>query len=312
MTYRHTPVLLKEVIEQLRPQSGQIYIDCTLGGAGYTLALAKQVGTTGRIISIDLDQQALDHAESLIKERGLGNITLVHDNFANLEQITQAQKITAVNGIVLDLGLSSAQLDDPQRGFSFQTNGPLDMAFGPSLIKTSDLINKAKASELQEIIKNYGEERYAKAITAKIIEARRIQPLTTTEQLVDIIAVAVPAVYRHNKKIHFATRTFQAFRIATNQELDNLKQVLPMAIKLLSTGGRLAVVSFHSLEDRIVKQYFKQEAKDCLCPPSAPTCRCGHQAQIKIINKKIITASEQEIKNNVRARSAKLRVIEKL
>ena len=312
MTYKHTPVLLKEVVEHLQPQKGQTYIDGTLGGGGYTLALAQAVGKKGKVISIDLDQQALDHAEALIKEHGLGNITLVHDNFANLTTIAQELGLKQVAGIVLDLGLSSAQLADTNRGFAFQKDGPLDMAFGPSFISTTNIVNRYQADKIQEIIKNYGEERYARSIAHKIVEQRKLSPITTTGQLVDIIASAVPGAYRRNKHLHFATRTFQALRIATNQELDNLAKVLPQALQLLAPQGRLAIVSFHSLEDRLVKRFLQQASKDCLCPPQAPVCRCGHQAEVKIINKKVIIAGEEEIANNPRARSAKLRVAEKI
>ncbi|MFH0951149.1 MAG: 16S rRNA (cytosine(1402)-N(4))-methyltransferase RsmH [bacterium] len=312
MTYQHTPVLLQEVMEHLQPKKGQTYIDCTLGGGGYTLTLAQAVGKTGKIISLDLDKQALDHVEAHIKEHGLGNITLVHDNFVNLADIAQEQGLTKVNGLVLDLGLSSAQLADTNRGFAFQHDGPLDMTFGPSFISTANIVNKYQANKIQEIIKDYGEERYARSIAQKIVAQRKLSPITTTGQLVEIIASAVPGAYRRNQHLHFATRTFQALRIATNQELANLEKVLPQALNLLAPQGRLAVVSFHSLEDRIVKRFIQQASKDCICPPRVPVCRCGHQAELKIINKKIITASEQEIATNPRARSAKLRVAEKI
>lgn len=307
MNYSHIPVMLKEVLELLQPQPGQQFIDGTLGGGGYTQALAEAVGPTGRIIAIDLDQLALDHAETIIKEHGLGNITLVLDNFANLSAIAEKQGLTQINGVVLDLGLSSAQLADEQRGFSFQTDRPLNMAFGADEGKTQIIVNKYPEAVLADLIKSYGEERYARRIAWSIVKARQLQPLTTTGQLVEAIRTAVPAAYQHDR-IHFATRTFQALRLATNQELANLETVLPQALELLAPQGRLAVVSFHSLEDRLVKKFFKTESQDCLCPPQWPVCQCGHQASLEIITKKPLTPSEAEIANNPRARSAKLRV----
>ncbi|MFH1413159.1 MAG: 16S rRNA (cytosine(1402)-N(4))-methyltransferase RsmH [bacterium] len=307
----HKPVMLEQIMDYLQIKPGNKAIDCTLGGGGYTLKLSQKVGTKGNVIAIDLDKLALDHAKALIKEHGLGNIILVHDNFANLKEIIDKHLKTKVNAIVLDLGMSSAQLDDPERGFSFQTDADIDMSFGNPRVNTQTIVNKYSARELEEVIKKYGEERYARSIAKAIVQSRKKQRIITTKQLVDIIAKAVPGKYKQGK-IHFATRTFQALRIETNQELENLKAVLPQALEALKTGGRIAVLSFHSLEDRIVKNFFKQESKDCICPPELPTCQCYHKAKLKILTKKIIKPKQIEIKSNPRARSAKLRVAEKI
>ncbi|MDD5071542.1 MAG: 16S rRNA (cytosine(1402)-N(4))-methyltransferase RsmH [Patescibacteria group bacterium] len=318
MEYKHTPVMLKEVLEYLNPQTGQFFIDCTLGGAGYTMEIAKRVGEAGKVLAIDLDEAAVENARRLISGEKLDNIILANENFKNLSKIIkeyfkEERSAGRFNGIVFDLGLSSAQLEDPRRGFSFQlADAPLDMSFGPLAgRKTDEIINGWPKADLEKIIREYGEERFAKRIAAAIIKRRREKKIRTIGELTEIIAGAAPK--RHvNGKIHPATRVFQALRIATNDELENLKQALPAAVKSLAKGGRLAIVSFHSLEDRIVKRFFKEEARDCLCPPSFPVCQCGHKAGLKIITKKAVKPSEKEIKNNPRSRSARLRVAEKL
>jgi len=310
MKYQHQSVMLNEVIKYLDPRPGNWFIDCTLGGAGYTIALAER--DAGKILAIDLDELAIKNAEKIIKKQGLANIVLVKGNFRDLQEIVAEHSEPGVkfSGIVFDLGLSSAQLDDPERGFSFQKDGPLDMSFesGPR-VKT--IVNKFKEEELYKIIRNYGEERYAKGITRKIVVAREEKPIETTGELVEIISKGVPGEYRRGR-IHFATRTFQALRIAANDELKNLELALPQCLDLLEEGGKIAVVSFHSLEDRIVKNYFRSESRDCICPPKAPACVCDHQARLKILAKKVILPTMEEIENNPRARSAKLRVAEKI
>jgi 16S rRNA (cytosine1402-N4)-methyltransferase len=318
MEYKHEPVMLREVIEYLNPRTGQFFVDCTLGGAGYTMEIAKRVGETGKIVAIDLDETAIANARRLISGEKLTNIILANENFKNLSKIIREYfkeefPVGRFNGIVFDLGLSSAQLKDPCRGFSFQlADAPLDMAFGPSAgRKTDEIVNDWPEADLEKIISEYGEERFARNIAKAIVEKRREKKIETTGELTEIIAGAVPKRYSSGK-IHPATRAFQALRITTNDELNNLKEALPQAVKELKPGGRLAIISFHSLEDRIVKNFFKEEAKDCLCPPNFPVCRCGHKARLKIITKKAIKPSEDEIKNNPRSRSAKLRVAEKL
>ena len=322
MNYQHIPVMLKEVLHYLNPQPGQYFIDCTLGGAGYTIAIAEKIGDKGRVLAIDLDKMAIENCRLQIADCRLNNIILVQDNFRNLSKIANQYfsakggsasggKNKKIHGIVLDLGLSSAQLQDRSRGFSFQSDTSLNMAFGKSEISTVNIINNYRQEELSSIIKEYGEEKFAKRIVQKIVDCRKIKPIKTTGKLVEIIKSAVPKKYLYSK-IHPATRTFQALRIATNNELENLKQALPQAVELLVDGGRIVVVSYHSLEDRIVKQFFKIESKDCICPANYPACRCQHKARIKILTKKVIRAGEEEVRDNPGARSAKLRAAEKI
>jgi 16S rRNA (cytosine1402-N4)-methyltransferase len=317
MAYRHVPVMLKEVLEYLNPKSGEFFIDCTLGGAGYTMAIAEKVGPKGKVLGIDLDKMAIENAEELIAKKNLKNIILENDNFKNLSKIVrkyfEQKQENRFDGVVLDLGLSSAQLEDGDRGFSFKLVKPLNMAFGPGEenFTTYEIVNGWKEDDLRRIIRDYGEEKFTGRIAAAIVGARKNSHINTTEDLVKIIEGAVPGKYLRGK-IHPATRTFQALRIATNDELKNLEEVLPVALSLLKKGGRLAVVSFHSLEDRIVKNFFREEAKDCVCPSTLPVCQCDHKAKLKIITKKIIIPGEEEEKNNPRSRSAKLRVAEKI
>lgn len=309
--------MLKEVIEYLRPRTGQFFIDCTLGGAGYTIEIAKKVGEAGRVLAIDLDEMAIANARRLISGLKLNNIILANENFKDLPKIIKKYfekegQTNQFSGIVFDLGLSSAQLEDGNRGFSFKLDAPLNMAFGSSAgNKTDEIINNWPEADLEKIIREYGEEKFAKNIARAIAIRRRETKIKTTGELTEIIAGAVPKKYQ-NARIHPATRTFQALRIATNDELNNLREVLPTAVNLLASGGRLVIVSFHSLEDRIVKNFFRQEAKDCLCPPNFPICQCGHKASLKILTKKVIKPGEKEIAGNPRSRSACLRVAEKI
>ena len=295
MEYYHIPVMLKEIVNYLQPQPGDCLVDGTLGGGGYTRVLAKAVGPTGKILAIDLDSLALENFNNNSPE-DLRNVSLVQDNFRNLEEIVHDnwgvhQKI---NGLVLDLGLSSAQLADNKRGFSFQQDAPLDMAFGDKSAKsTAEIVNRYRAEELAKIFRDYGEERFPGRIAEAIVSARKQAPIKTTRQLVDIILKVIPKKFQHGA-IHPATRVFQALRIETNEELDSLKEVLPAAVSLLQPGGKIAVVSFHSLEDRIVKQFFK------------------NNPNLKLLHKKIITPTAEEIRSNPRSRSAKLRVAEKI
>lgn len=310
--YRHTPVMLKEAMQYLNPQPGECIIDGTLGAGGYTFEISRLVGTKGRVIAADMDESAINNAKLKIAREGIKNIVLVHANFRELTQLAEAID-TRPAGLVLDLGLSSAQLDDPNRGFSFQTDSPLSMAFGSVVSdrRTEGLVNLKPLAELTAIIRDLGEEHYAYKIAQSIVAKRRVAPITTTKQLVDAIAQAVPASYKR-MKIHFATRTFQAFRIATNKELENLSEVLKEAKQVLSPGARIVIVSFHSLEDRIVKHFFREEAKDCICPPKLPVCACNHKAWLKPLTKKAILPSAEEIAHNPRSRSAKLRAAQLL
>ena len=315
MEYQHIPVMLKDVLDGLRPQSGQVFVDCTLGGASYTLALAKIVGPQGKVLSIDLDDLALANAEEKIKLAGVSNIVLVQDNFRNLQKVIADNfpDNFQVDGVVMDLGLSSAQLDDESRGFSFQGDRPLDMAFsqeGHTAIATTTIINRYPLERLTHIFREYGEEPKAYQVAKKIIERRRKNWIKTTGQLMQIISEVIKPNPR--VKINPATKIFQALRMETNRELEALKEVLPAALKILKPGGKIAVVSFHSGEDKIVKNFLKTESQDCICPSSVPVCVCHHKASVKILTKKPIPASENESNLNPRARSAKLRLAQKL
>ncbi len=307
--------MLKDVLDGLRPQSGQVFVDCTLGGASYTLALAKIVGPQGKVLSIDLDDLALANAEEKIKLAGVSNIVLVQDNFRNLQKVIADNfpDNFQVDGVVMDLGLSSAQLDDESRGFSFQGDRPLDMAFsqeGHTAIATTTIINRYPLERLTHIFREYGEEPKAYQVAKKIIERRRKNWIKTTGQLMQIISEVIKPNPR--VKINPATKIFQALRMETNRELEALKEVLPAALKILKPGGKIAVVSFHSGEDKIVKNFLKTESQDCICPSSVPVCVCHHKASVKILTKKPIPASENESNLNPRARSAKLRLAQKL
>ena len=302
--------MLSEVLENLNPQSGEYFVDCTLGGSGYTMAISKKIGDSGRVLSIDLDQTAIDNAKGLIADNKISNIILVQDNFRNLTEIVHKNlgKDIKLDGIVLDLGLSSVQVDEASRGFSFLKTAPLSLAFDSQEQKNAAyLVNNLSERDLLKIISFYGEEKFAFRIVKNIVKARKEKEIETTTELADIISASVPAAIRF-KKIHPATKTFQALRLAVNQELESLESVLPQAIELLKPGGRLVVVSFHSLEDRIVKNFFKDQAKTCVCPPEVMICNCHHQPFIQIITKKALIPSESEVKANPRARSAKLRV----
>ena len=315
MEYRHTPVMLNEVIELFNPQPGQKFIDCTLGGGGYAMAIAKRVLPGGKVLAIDLDELAIGNAEiKFKKEIKNKNIILAHENFKNLQKIIRESfpPSALFDGIVFDLGLSSAQLASGGRGFSFRYNAPLDMNFGGEIKLTADeIVNNWSERNLAKIFKDYGEEPLASKIAAAIARQRQIEKITTTGQLVKIIAAAIPVRFQ-KAKIHPATKVFQALRIAVNDELENLRLALPQAVSALKPGGKIAVVSYHSLEDRIVKRYFKEEAKDCLCPPALPICRCGHKARLKIITSGVLRPAEEEVLANPRARSAKLRLAEKV
>lgn len=300
----------KEVVEYLAPKPNENFIDCTLGGGGHAQAILSLTGPDGKLLGIDLDPEAIKAAKAKLQKYG-ERAVLINDNFKNLKKIIyDAGGFTQINGILLDLGLSSYELEDETRGFSFRGSAFLDMRFGASEKTAAYIVNQYKEENLTRIFKDYGEERYAKLIAREIVKERKVQPIRTTEQLVKIIE----KVYPHNpkSKIHPATKVFQALRIEVNHELENLQEILPQAMDLLVKGGRLVVISFHSLEDRIVKDFFKNEAKGCICPPKLPVCVCNHKPTLKILTKKIITPSLGEIKNNPRSRSAKLRAAIKL
>jgi 16S rRNA (cytosine1402-N4)-methyltransferase len=303
----HKSVLLQEIIEALQPHSGGIYIDATVGAGGHATALLKASAPDGQLFGLDQDQSALEIATRQLAQFG-HRVHLFHANFEQLAQVAKDHQIPKADGLLLDLGISSMQLDQPERGFSFQTDGPLDMRMdittGPT---AADLVNRLPEDELANLIYRYGEERQSRRIARAIVKTR---PIERTVELAQVVAKASRSGRSSQTKIHPATRTFQALRIATNDELGALERALPQAIECLKPGGRLAVISFHSLEDRIVKQYFKQESQDCICPPEQPVCTCRHKATIDIITKRPITPSLGEIDENPRARSAKLRVVE--
>ncbi|MFC1913942.1 16S rRNA (cytosine(1402)-N(4))-methyltransferase RsmH [Chloroflexota bacterium] len=301
----HTPVLLEEAIKALAVQPGGRYIDCTLGGGGHAEAILQHSAPGGQLLGIDADPKAMEVArEKLGPYRD--SILLVNDNFANLQAICIKYGFFPVHGIIFDLGLSSLQLNENGRGFSFQRDAALDMRLNPEQETTAaDIVNNYSEAALAHLIKTYGEETYSRKIARFIVRER---PIRTTRHLARIIERAVG---RGRSKIHPATKTFQALRIGVNQELDHLEAALRQAIELLGFGGRLVVISYHSLEDRIVKQVLRREAKGCICPPSIPVCRCGHVPILRLVNRKIITPSEAEIQCNPRSRSARLRAAER-
>lgn len=312
MDYHHVPVLLPEILEAIVKKRG-VYIDCTLGGAAYTLAIAKKIKSKSRVIAIDADKLAIDNAKKIIDREKINNVVLVHDNFSNLEKIAAEYIDDKVAGIVFDLGLSSAQLDDQGRGFSFLGDRPLDMSFGPNKkIETVDIVNSYSLADLTRIFKEYGDEPRSYQMAKLICQARKDKKINSTKELINIIEKAISVNKFRKSKINPLTKVFQALRIETNDEINNLKIALEAGVKLLDKGSKIAVVSFHSGEDRVVKNYFRRESKGCICPASAPLCACDHRAILKIINKKPILASVKEVQENPRSRSAKLRIAEKI
>ena len=308
--FHHVSVLLQECIDGLNIKPDGIYVDGTLGGAGHSVQIASYL-STGRLIGIDRDPVALKAAgERLAPYRD--NVTLVHSNFCEIAQVLENLNITGVDGILLDLGVSSPQLDDGARGFSYMADAPLDMRMNcQDALDAATVVNTWSQEELRRILYTYGEERYAPQIAAAICRRRTERPVETTLELVDIIRSAMPPAALREKQ-HPAKRSFQAIRIAVNDELGSVEKVMEAAIPLLNPGGRLAVITFHSLEDRIVKTAMTAAAKGCTCPPNFPVCVCGKKPRVKLISRKPIVASEQELEINPRSRSAKLRVCEKL
>ena len=359
MQTQHVPVMLEEVLKYLQPQPGGHYIDGTLGGGGHTEAILERSAPDGRVLGIDADVQALARVRERLSDLvNDGRLVLVHGNFAELSRIVQGAGFASVNGVLLDLGFSSDQVEDPQRGFSFSADGPLDMRLDQSQTETAaDIVNNAGEQELADIFWRYGEETRSRQVARRIVRERARGPITRTGQLTAIAAAGVP--YKAGA-IHPATRVFQALRIAVNHELDRLETVLPQIVDVLSannvvtahpgddeapsTGGRslsvnnvvgsaqpgddeafeggrsenmirggagrMVIIAFHSLEDRLVKEYMRREAKDCICPPHVPVCVCGHKARLRILTPKPVTATSQEVMANPRARSAKLRAAE--
>lgn len=310
--FKHLPVLFAEVMQSLNLAPGTVFVDGTLGGGGHTEGILQRTAPDGVVIGIDRDADALAAAGARLAPFG-GRFRPVQANFAELAAVLQEQDIPQVDGVLLDVGVSSYQLDTPERGFSYMNDGVLDMRMDRRGGATAaDLLAELSADELADIIFKYGEEKFSRRIARSIVAAREQQPVTGTLQLAEIVAGAIPAAARRAEKQHPAKRTFQALRIAVNDELGVLERGLAAAFAALKPGGRLAVITFHSLEDRIVKTYFAGRCQGCICPPEFPVCVCGRQPEGRLIKRRPITAGEAEIAANPRARSAKLRVIEKL
>ena len=308
--FHHISVLLDECIEGLNIKPDGIYVDGTLGGAGHSSQIAKRL-TTGRLVGIDRDPVALKAAGERLAPYG-DRVTLVHSNFCEIAQVLEDLGIDGVDGILLDLGVSSPQLDDGSRGFSYMADAPLDMRMNSEDTLTAfNIVNTWSQEELKRILYDYGEERYAPRIAEAICRRRAERPIETTLELVDVIRGAMPAAALREKQ-HPAKRSFQAIRIAVNDELGSVEKVMRDAIPCLNPGGRLAVITFHSLEDRIVKNAMAAASKGCTCPPNFPVCVCGKKPQVKLCSRKPIVSGEEELERNPRARSAKLRVCEKI
>ena len=309
MEYTHKPVLLRECLDGLNIRPDGIYVDGTLGRAGHSLEIVRRL-TTGRLIAIDRDKAALDAAPARLKDY-LDKVVLVRGNFGDLSAILSDLSVSGVDGMLFDLGVSSPQLDDAGRGFSYLQDAPLDMRMDQSNPLTAkDVVNGWGQDELKRVLWQYGEERYAGPIAAAIVRERGQAPIETTGQLAEIIRAAMPAKARKEKQ-HPAKRSFQAIRIAVNDELGEVERLLACALDVLNPGGRLAIISFHSLEDRLVKSAYAQWAKGCTCPPDFPVCVCGKTPKVRLVGKRPITAGEEELTDNPRARSAKLRIAEK-
>ena len=308
--FHHVSVLLDECLEGLNIKPDGIYVDGTLGGAGHSSQIAKRL-TTGRLIGIDRDPVALKAAGERLAPFG-DRVTLVHSNFCEIAQVLKSLNIDGVDGILLDLGVSSPQLDDGSRGFSYMADAPLDMRMNSEdALSAHDVVNTWSFEELKRILYDYGEERYAPRIASAICSRREVKPIETTLELVDIIRGAMPAAALRERQ-HPAKRSFQAIRIAVNDELGSVEKVMRDAVPCLNPGGRLAVITFHSLEDRIVKNAMAEAAKGCTCPPNFPVCVCGKKPLVKLISRKPIVSGDEELERNPRARSAKLRVCEKI
>jgi 16S rRNA (cytosine1402-N4)-methyltransferase len=305
------PVLVKEVVEWIHGKDGGIYVDATIGSGGHAVALLDTYPGIALLVGIDRDAQAVALAKKNLAAFHK-RATVVHGNFNTIKTILGTLHIERIDGIIFDLGVSSMQLSDPLRGFSFMAEGPLDMRMDQdTAVQAQDLVNSLSAPALEEIFRTYGEERWARKIAHAIQRNRVTQPISTTTELSRIISAAIPARYRP-AAIHPATRTFQALRMAVNNELKNLNHALDETLDLLNSGGRMCVISFHSLEDRIVKQKFRQWEKGCTCPPRAPQCICGNEKKIHVLTRKPIVPSRDEVQINPRSRSAKLRVAEKI
>ena len=306
---KHIPVLLNECIENLNIKPDGIYVDGTLGLGGHSEQILKRLDT-GRLIGIDRDESAIRRTGERLAQYA-DKMTLVHGNFCDVSQILDELGIDAVDGMLFDLGVSSPQLDEAERGFSYMNDAPLDMRMDNTSVLTAyNVVNDWSEAELARILRDFGEERYARRIASRIVERRNAKPIETTLELVDVIRSAMPPAALREKQ-HPAKRTFQAIRIAVNDELNSVAKAMDAAIPCLNPGGRLAVITFHSLEDRIVKNAMAAAAKGCICPPEFPVCVCGKKPKLRLVSRKPIVSGEEELERNPRARSAKLRVCEK-
>ncbi len=310
MEFKHYSVMLNETVDGLNVKENGIYVDCTLGGAGHSLEILKRLNGTGRLIGIDQDEEALSAAKERLKD--YNNATFIHSNFENIKEILKKEGIDKVDGILADLGVSSYQFDTPERGFSYRFDARLDMRMNKENdISAYEIVNDYPEDKLFKVIRDYGEEKFAKNIAKHICQRRKEAPINTTFELNEIIKAAIPAKMRE-KGGHPSKRTYQAIRIECNRELEVLENTLDDMIDCLKEEGRLCIITFHSLEDRAVKNSFKTNENPCICPPSFPVCTCGRKPKGKIITKKPITASERELEENQRSQSAKLRIFEKI
>lgn len=309
--FRHISVLYDEVLTFLAPRPGGVYVDGTLGGAGHAQGILEASSPDGILLGFDRDREALNAAASKLAPYG-ERVRLFHENFSALPDVLAREGIGSIDGVVLDIGVSSHQLDTAERGFSFQQDAPLDMRMdGSSGMTAAELVNTLPEKELERIIREFGEERWARRIAAVIVAARQIEPIATTLRLADLVKGAIPRA-RWEVRLHPATRTFQAIRIAVNEELESLEHGLAAGIESLKKGGRIVVISFHSLEDRIVKNVFNEYARGCVCPKSLPQCVCGRIPVLRKLTGKPVVAGKDELEENPRSRSAKLRAAEKL
>lgn len=311
MGYAHLPVMPVEVIHYLGCRAGGVYLDGTLGGGGHGEAILKASAPDGVLIGIDRDEAAIEQAKKVLqpyKER----VVFIRADFGEIREVLIGAGFTSVDGILLDLGVSSYQLDEASRGFSFRQNAPLDMRMDRGAkVSAYDLVNTLGAEELAEIIRSFGEERFSMRIARAVVRFRETKPVETTRELAELVAEAIPRRF-HGTRIHPATRTFQAIRIAVNSELEQLRQGLADGIKCLGKDGRMVVISYHSLEDRIVKRAFREAASPCKCPPKIPRCVCGKEPIVKVLTGRVVKAGELEVGENPRARSAKLRAVQKI
>lgn len=311
MEFKHTSVLLNETIEGLNIRPDGIYVDCTLGGGGHSYEICRRLGPEGRLIGIDQDEAAIKAAGERLKEFG-DRVTIVRSNYVNIRQILQDETDGRADGIIADLGVSSYQLDEADRGFGYKNDAPLDMRMDQrQVLDAKTIVNEYSIDDLTAILRDYGEEKFARNIAKHIVAARQNKPIETTFELNDIIKAAIPAKMRADGG-HPSKRTFQAIRIECNGELDVLKRGLDDMIDLLSPGGRLGIITFHSLEDRIVKNAFKEAQNPCICPPNFPVCVCGRKSKGNVITRKPILPGDEELNVNSRSKSAKLRIFEKI